>query len=398
MHAPLAVVWRLLAFVGKELIETIRRPGALVSLVLGPFLIMAVFGAGFSGVRRPLETLIVVPATSGLPTDTAQYQQLAGPPLHIAEVVSDRAVAEARLLAGAIDVVVVAPTDPEAAFRGGQRSVIDVLVDQTDPVEENYASVLAHTLADAVNQQLIEQAVEAGKGYVVEAGDAAAAAAIPADVVAAPTEAQVTNLAPITPTVTSFFGPAVLALILQHLAVTLVSMSLVRERQSGVMELFRISPVTAAEVIAGKVLAFGILGFVVAGLTAALLVVGLGVPSLADPGFLALVIGLLLLASLGLGLLIAVVSDSERQAVQLSLLVLLASVFFSGFVLAVDQFTPPVRALAYALPVTHGIQLLQDFMLRGSTTNPWQVGALVAIALVTLVLAWLGLRRGMRTA
>jgi ABC-2 type transport system permease protein len=293
---------------------------------------------------------------------------------------------------------VVAPTDPEAAFRGGQRSVIDVLVDQTDPVEENYASVLAHTLADAVNQQLIEQAVEAGKGYVVEAGDAAAAAAIPADVVAAPTEAQVTNLAPITPTVTSFFGPAVLALILQHLAVTLVSMSLVRERQSGVMELFRISPVTAAEVIAGKVLAFGILGFVVAGLTAALLVVGLGVPSLADPGFLALVIGLLLLASLGLGLLIAVVSDSERQAVQLSLLVLLASVFFSGFVLAVDQFTPPVRALAYALPVTHGIQLLQDFMLRGSTTNPWQVGALVAIALVTLVLAWLGLRRGMRTA
>ena len=397
MHAPLAVIWRLLAFVGKELIETIRRPGALVSLVLGPFLIMAVFGAGFSGVRRPLETLIVVPDTSGLSTDTAQYQQLAGPPLHIAEVLSDRAMAEAQLLAGQVDVVVVAPADPEAAFRAGQRSVIEVLVDQTDPVEENYASVLAHTLADAVNQQLIERAVEEGTGYVVEAGEAAAAA-IPPDVVAAPTEAELTNLAPTTPTVTSFFGPAVLALILQHLAVTLVSMSLVRERQSGVMELFRISPVTAAEVIAGKVLAFGILGFVVAGLTATLLVVGLGVPSLADPGYLALAIGLLLLASLGLGLLIAVVSDSERQAVQLSLLVLLASVFFSGFVLAIDQFTPPVRALAYALPVTHGIQLLQDFMLRGSTTHLWQVGALGAIALVTLVLAWLGLRRGMTRA
>ena len=75
-----------------------------------------------------------------------------------------------------------------------------------------------------------------------------------------------------------------------------------------------------------------------------------------------------------------------------------AAVFFSGFVLAVDQFTPPVRALAYGLPVTHGIQLLQDFMLRGSTTHLWQLGALGAIALVTLVLAWLGLRRGMRTA
>jgi ABC-2 type transport system permease protein len=124
----------------------------------------------------------------------------------------------------------------------------------------------------------------------------------------------------------------------------------------------------------------------------------LGVPALAEPGYLALAIGLLLLASLGLGLLIAVISDSERQAVQLSLLVLLASVFFSGFVLAVDEFTPPVRALAYALPVTHGIQLLQDFMLRGSTTHVWQIGALAVIAAVTLVAAWIVLRRDMRTA
>jgi ABC-2 type transport system permease protein len=200
------------------------------------------------------------------------------------------------------------------------------------------------------------------------------------------------------PSVTSYFGPAVLALILQHLAVTLVSMSLVRERMGGVMELFRISPVSAAEVLAGKVLAFGIIGFAVAGITIALLVAGLHVPLLARPAALAAVIGLLLLASLGLGLLIAVVSDSERQAVQLSLLVLLASVFFSGFVLAIDQFTPAVRALAYALPVTHGIRLFQDLMLRGATNEVWQAAALVVIALVTLVVAWVGLRRGMQRA
>ena len=48
-------------FVGKELIEVIRRPGALLSLVLGPFLIMAVFGLGYNGERRPLETVVVIP-------------------------------------------------------------------------------------------------------------------------------------------------------------------------------------------------------------------------------------------------------------------------------------------------------------------------------------------------
>lgn len=397
MHASLAIVWRLLAFVGKELVETVRRPGALVSLVLGPFIIMAIFGVGFNGIRRPLETLIVIPDSSQLPRDTEQYQQLAGPPLHVAEILNDRQAAEARLRAGLVDLIVVAPEDPEATFRSGQRTTIEIIVDETDPVDENYAGILGNALADAVNRRLIEQAVEEGKGYIVEAGEAQAAA-IPADVVAAPTESRLVNLAPNAPTVTSYFGPAVLALILQHLAVTLVSMSLVRERSSGVMELFRISPVSSAEVLAGKLLAYGILGFVVAGLTAVLLVVGLGVPALADPGYLALAIGLLLLASLGLGLLIAVVSDSERQAVQLSLLVLLASVFFSGFVLAIDEFTPPVRALAYALPVTHGIQLLQDFMLRGSTTQFWQIVALGVIAAVTLLAAWIVLRGEMRRA
>jgi len=397
MRAILTVIWRLLAFVGKELVETLRRPGAILSLILGPFLIMAIFGAGFNGIRRELETIVVVPTSDQLPTEASDYQELAGPALHIADVVQDRAEAEARLRAGEVDVVVVAPEDPEGAFRAGKRSTIEIVVDEVDPVAENYATILGSTLANAVNQRIIERAVEEGEGYALAAAQAQASA-IPADVVSAPTEARLVNLAPQAPTVTSFFGPAVLALILQHLAVTLVSMSLVRERSSGVMELFRISPVTASEVLTGKVLAFGLLGFVVAGLTMVLLVNVLGVPSIADTGSLALVFGLLLLASLGLGLLIAVVSDSERQAVQLALLTLLASVFFSGFVLSIDQFTPPVRALAYALPVTHGIRLLQDLMLRGTTNNLWEFGALAAIAAVTLVAAWALLRRNMRTA
>ena len=119
---------------------------------------------------------------------------------------------------------------------------------------------------------------------------------------------------------------------------------------------------------------------------------------LGDPAALAVTIGLLLLASLGLGLLIAVVSDSERQAVQLSLLLLLAGVFFSGFVIAISQFSDPVRLLAYLLPVTHGIQLTQDIMLRGSVSEPWEFVALGVIAAVSLLLAWLGLRRGMTRA
>jgi ABC-2 type transport system permease protein len=216
--------------------------------------------------------------------------------------------------------------------------------------------------------------------------------------VAAPTRAEVVNQAPSQPGVVAFFGPAVLALILQHMAVTLVALSLVRERTSGLIELFRIAPVSPAEVLGGKVLAFGLLCGGIAALTIAVLVVGFGVPMLGDEAAIVAAVALLVLASLGLGLVIATISDSERQAVQLSLLVLLASVFFSGFVLSIDEFTPAVRALAYTLPVTHGIQLLQDLMLRGGTREAWQFLALGLIAFVTSVAAWVLLRRAMSRA
>ena len=108
--------------------------------------------------------------------------------------------------------------------------------------------------------------------------------------------------------------------------------------------------------------------------------IGFHVPILADPGWIALVVLLLVAASLGLGLLVAAVSDSEPQAVQLSLLLLLASVFFSGFVLAIDQFSEPVRSLIYALPVSNGIRLLEDFMFRGATVVSWQIGLMAALA------------------
>jgi ABC-2 type transport system permease protein len=110
------------------------------------------------------------------------------------------------------------------------------------------------------------------------------------------------------------------------------------------------------------------------------------------------VIALLVFASLGIGLIISVISDSERQAVQLALLLLLASVFFSGFVLPVDEFHEGVQYLAYTLPVTHGIRLLQDIMLRGDTTAWWQLGVLAALALIFLVLTVILLRRLLRNA
>jgi ABC-2 type transport system permease protein len=392
----LQVLTRMIAFVSKELIEIVRRPGAIVSLILGPFLIMAIFGMGYAGYRRPLQTVIVVPPQSGLPSDIKGYQDVAVG-MEIVAVVPDPAVPLQQLRERTLDAVIVAPSDLEQLFRAGQQSIIEVHINDVDPIQQAYAGFLASRLASEVNAQIIKRVAGEGQQYAVNAGQPEAVK-IPPDVIAAPTRAELKNEAPLEPAVIPFYGPAVLALILQHLAVTLVALSLVRERTSGIIELFRVSPISTWEVIFGKVVAFGVLCALLSSATLFLMVAVLHVPILGNPLLLALVLGLLTLASLALGMFVAVISDSERQAVQLSLLILLASVFFSGFVLRIEEFNAPVHTAAYLLPVTHGIRLAQDIMLRGSTNEAWEIGALAVIAAVLLLATWLLLRRGMSRA
>ena len=111
----------------------------------------------------------------------------------------------------------------------------------------------------------------------------------------------------------------------------------------------------------------------------------LGVPILGDYLLLALTLLLVVFASLGLGFVIAAVSKSESQAVQLSMLVLLGSVFFSGFFLPLENFASPVRELGYFLPLTHGIHGFQNVMLRGLAPDDFTWFTLGMIALVTFV-------------
>jgi ABC-type multidrug transport system permease subunit len=73
-------------------------------------------------------------------------------------------------------------------------------------------------------------------------------------------------------------------------------------------------------------------------------------------------------------------------------------VFFSGFVLPLDQFITPLRIAAYSLPVTHGIQLLQDLMLRGGTNQSWELLVLGGIGVALFVLTSLTVRRNLRSA
>jgi ABC-2 type transport system permease protein len=221
-------------------------------------------------------------------------------------------------------------------------------------------------------------------------------------VLAAPFYAYPQNKAPAETTFTTYYGPAVLMLLLQHIAVTLGALSMVRERLLGTIELFRVSPVSPGEIMVGKYVSFllvlGMIGGVLLVLLSNNLEVGgvplsLGVPLLGDLWLLTLTIGLTIFASVGLGYVISGLSKSESQGVQLAMLVLLTAVFFSGFFLSLDTLWEPVRLVSYVLPVTHGIAALQNIMLRGIPPDPFSLLMLAGLGTFFAVTAFLLFRR-----
>src|SRR6266513_2460928 len=104
---------RTTAFISKEVIDVIRRPGALFSLIFGPFLIMGLFGVGYSGQYRPLSAVLIVPQNAQLPRDPAFYQQFTGDSVRILDIGDDADAARARLQRQEIDLIVIAPPNVE---------------------------------------------------------------------------------------------------------------------------------------------------------------------------------------------------------------------------------------------------------------------------------------------
>lgn len=205
--------------------------------------------------------------------------------------------------------------------------------------------------------------------------------ALPPEVVVAPLTVEARNVAPLQPDIITYYAPSVLALLVQHIAVSMGALALVRERLSGAFELYAVAPATRLQLLLGKYIAYVGFTLVVAAVVIAVLFGALGVPLLGSVWHFLLALTLLAVASTGLGMACSLLATSERQAVQLSLLALLAVVFFSGFTLPLDALRQPALAIAYALPATYGTMLMQDTMLRGTAGEPRAYAALLALAM-----------------
>lgn len=190
--------------------------------------------------------------------------------------------------------------------------------------------------------------------------------------------------------------PGVIALILSMVSSLLTALAVAREWERGSMEQLFATPVGRTEIILGKLIPYAVLGLV-----QTLLVVTLGswmfdVPIRGSIALLFAGSALFLLAMLGLGLLISVVTRSQIVSVQFTLMVsMLPTTLLSGFLFPIENMPWPLRAISSVLPGRYYITTLRGVFLKASGLGVLapELAAMAAFAVAVLALAVIRFRR-----
>lgn len=161
------------------------------------------------------------------------------------------------------------------------------------------------------------------------------------------------------------FVPAIIGMIVMLLCTLMTSISIVREKETGTMEVLLASPLPPVYIIIAKLVPYFVIS--IANLTTILLlaVFVLGVPMAGSlPGFIALSL-LYILVALALGLLISTCVNSQLAAMLLSLLTIVPTVYFSGMVFPIESMPEALQNIPRLIPARWFMDAARRLMIQG---------------------------------
>ena len=165
----------------------------------------------------------------------------------------------------------------------------------------------------------------------------------------------------------NFFVPGVIGTALQIATVFAAAMSIVRERERGTLEQLLVSPMSRWGLMLGKIVPYLCVSMAMAMILFLILRWVFFVPIHGSIVMLVVAAFLYVFALLSLGLLISTRAQSQNEALQMSMTVMLPSIFFSGFIFPRETMPGIFYALSTILPATYFIELMRAIILRGAS-------------------------------
>lgn len=266
---------------------------------------------------------------------------------------------------GAIDQAVVFPPRFASALEGVEGASLQIITDATDPNTGSTMQAYASAVVDGWQR---DQGARAGAVRIV------------------PETRMRFN-----PTLESvnLFVPGLIAVLLTVVSALMSAISLSTEKERGTLEVLLVSPLRPWQIVVGKVLPYLVLGFlnIASVLLAAWLV--FGVPFRGSLTLLLLQSLLFIVASMGLGVLVAAVTDSQRTAMIGALMALmLPTLLLSGMIFPISSMPDWLQPVSNLVPGRWFLLIARGIMLKGvGMEQLWQETAILAAMTVAILAA-----------
>ncbi len=354
---------RIFAIALKEVMHIFRDPGTLYFAVGMPLIMLVLFGYAIS---FDVDHIPVVVVDQDRSADSREL---------IARFLSGKSFTQVATRSAAEDIEplfrrreasvgFVVPKGYAKAVSRGDATAVQVLVDAADNATTNTVLASAMRFSISVNRDFVKSAV----GTMPD-----------------PIEARVRALYNPSSKSALYLVPGLIGVIQIMMSVLLTALTVAREWERGSMEQLFATPVRRIEIVLGKLAPY----FGVAMLQMMLVLATgtwlFGVPIRGSIPMLFALSSLFLIAGLGQGLMISVLTKNQMVATQVAAVSsMLPAVLLSGFIMPIENMPPALQVVSNILPVRHFMHAVRGIMLRDVSLNDLVKDA-VALALFAVV-------------
>ncbi|HKF71410.1 MAG TPA: ABC transporter permease [Stellaceae bacterium] len=338
---------RFRALLVKEFIQAFRDRLTFAMMVGVPIIQLILFGYAINSDPHYLPTAVVSVDNSEMSRSivaalqNSDYFKVTAQPATEAE-------ADTMITRGDVQFVVIIPEDFSRKLVRGERPVMLVEADATDPVATgNAVAALAQLNTSALRHDLT--------------GPLAPLAGKPA-----PFEIRIHNRYNPEGATEYNIVPGLIGTILTMTLVMMTAIAVTRERERGTMESLLATTARPLEVMLGKIAPFIVIGYIQVVVIVGAAELLFGVPMLGSLVLLSLSLVVFIAANLAVGFTFSTLAQSQMQAMQMGVFFFLPSMLLSGFLFPFRGMPEWAQVLGEALPLTHMLRIVRGIMLKGS--------------------------------
>lgn len=358
---------QFLVFVKKEFLHISRDVRTILIVLLMPIVQIILFGFALSTEIQDVKVIFV----SNEPSQTAaliNHKITSSPYFSSAQYGVSATQAESLVKSGKASLIINYSKNFDQNIVKEGRGEIELIADGSDP---NMASSVLMYASAIISESLVQNAPLSG----VSPGGVS----LSTELLYNPQMKSAYN-----------FVPGVMGLILMIICAMMTSISIVREKETGTMEILLVSPVKPMAIILSKSVPYFLLSVINLATILLLSFFVLGVPITGSLFWLVVVSFLFIFVSLSLGLLISSVTENQVAAMLISgLALMMPAMLLSGMIFPISNMPDLLQLVTKFVPATWYIGAVKKLMIQGLPLSSvvTEIAALVAMAAIFLTIS-----------